>query len=164
MKKHATKKRSRTNWAKIDALKDGEIDTSDIPEQGKAFFKRAMLTSRAEGRCDHSIGPSGLKLVQDQGAWLSDTDQCSPSSLHGSAQRMRRGQPTVLLARRTEKGWSLMIFCARATRGLRRPSLDARNGRSIAPSLGENKQVWREHVYRPMCAVKDSSVTLAEWE
>ena len=44
MKKHATKKRSRTNWAKIDALKDGEIDTSDIPEQGKAFFKRAMLS------------------------------------------------------------------------------------------------------------------------
>ncbi len=25
------------------------------------------------------------------------------------------------------KGWRLMIFCARATRGLRRPSLDARN-------------------------------------
>ena len=43
MKKHTTKKRSRTNWAKIDALKDGEIDTSDIPEQGKAFLKRAML-------------------------------------------------------------------------------------------------------------------------
>ena len=43
MKKHTTKKRSRTNWAKIDALKDREIDTSDIPEQGKAFFKRAML-------------------------------------------------------------------------------------------------------------------------
>jgi hypothetical protein len=26
-----------------------------------------------------------------------------------------------------------MIFCARATRGLRRPSLDARSGRSSAP-------------------------------
>ena len=43
MKKHTTKKRSRTNWAKIDALKNGEIDVSDIPEQGKAFFKRAIL-------------------------------------------------------------------------------------------------------------------------
>ncbi|MCG3772742.1 MAG: hypothetical protein JW384_03961 [Nitrosomonadaceae bacterium] len=28
---------------KIDALKDTEIDTSDIPELGKAFFKRATL-------------------------------------------------------------------------------------------------------------------------
>ena len=26
-----------------------------------------------------------------------------------------------------------MIFCARATRGLRRPSVDARSGRSIKP-------------------------------
>ncbi len=43
MKKNTTKKRSRTNWAKIDALKDKAIDTSDIPEQGKAFFKRAVL-------------------------------------------------------------------------------------------------------------------------
>jgi uncharacterized protein (DUF4415 family) len=43
VKKPITKKRSRTNWAKIDALKDGEVDFSDIPEQGKAFFKRAVL-------------------------------------------------------------------------------------------------------------------------
>ncbi len=43
MKKPTTKKRSRTNWAKIDALKDSEIDFSDLPEQGKAFFKRATL-------------------------------------------------------------------------------------------------------------------------
>ena len=43
MKKHTTKKRSRTNWAKIDTLKDSEIDFSDIPELGKAFFKRATL-------------------------------------------------------------------------------------------------------------------------
>ena len=43
MKKNTTKKRSRTNWARIDALKDKTIDISDIPEQGKAFFKRAVL-------------------------------------------------------------------------------------------------------------------------
>ncbi|MDN5940703.1 MAG: BrnA antitoxin family protein [Nitrospira sp.] len=43
MKKHTTKKRSRSNWARIDALKDAEIDTSDIPEQGKAFFMHALL-------------------------------------------------------------------------------------------------------------------------
>lgn len=43
MKKPTTKKRSRTNWEKIDALKDTEIDTSDITELGKAFFKHATL-------------------------------------------------------------------------------------------------------------------------
>jgi len=31
------------------------------------------------------------------------------------------------------RGWKLMIFFARATRGLRRPSLNARIGRSISP-------------------------------
>ena len=43
MKKPTIKKRSRTNWARIDALKDSGIDFSDIPELGKAFFKRATL-------------------------------------------------------------------------------------------------------------------------
>jgi uncharacterized protein (DUF4415 family) len=43
VKKNTIKKRSRTNWAKIDSLKDKAIDTSDIPEQGTAFFKRAVL-------------------------------------------------------------------------------------------------------------------------
>ena len=33
------------------------------------------------------------------------------------------------------RGWRLMIFCARATRGLRKPSLDARSGRSISPQM-----------------------------
>jgi uncharacterized protein (DUF4415 family) len=44
MKKPTTKKRSRTNWARIDALKDSEIDFSDIPGLGTAFFKRATLS------------------------------------------------------------------------------------------------------------------------
>ena len=42
-KKYFLKKRSRTNWAKIDAFKDSEIDFSDIPELRKAFFERATL-------------------------------------------------------------------------------------------------------------------------
>jgi uncharacterized protein (DUF4415 family) len=43
VKKSSTKKRSRTNWARIDALRDKDIDFSDIPEQGKTFFRRAIL-------------------------------------------------------------------------------------------------------------------------
>jgi len=42
-RKYFPRKRSRTNWARIDALKDSAIDFSDIPELGKAFFKRAIL-------------------------------------------------------------------------------------------------------------------------
>lgn len=43
MKKSSSKKRSKTNWAKIDAMTDKDIDYSDIPELGKAFFAHATL-------------------------------------------------------------------------------------------------------------------------
>jgi len=50
--------------------------------------------------------------------------------------------PSLLAEQR--RGWSLMIFCARATRGLRRPSLDARSGRSISPHpWRDNEQAWK---------------------
>ena len=42
------------------------------------------------------------------------------------------------------RGWRQLIFCARATRGLRRPSLDARSGRSISPHPSERKRASLE--------------------
>jgi len=43
VKRHNTKRRSKTNWARIDRMRDEEIDFSDLAEQGKDFFKRAVL-------------------------------------------------------------------------------------------------------------------------
>lgn len=37
-----SRKRSNTDWARIDALKDEDIDYSDIPELGPDFFKEAI--------------------------------------------------------------------------------------------------------------------------
>jgi uncharacterized protein (DUF4415 family) len=34
---------SRTNWARIDAMSDDDIDTSDIPPLSEDFFVRAKL-------------------------------------------------------------------------------------------------------------------------
>ena len=58
--------------------------------------------------------------------------------------------PSSLAEQRT--GWSLMIFCARATRGLRRPSLDARNGRSLRPLPKERTSKLGESIYIVRCA------------
>jgi hypothetical protein len=56
-------------------------------------------------------------------------------------------RPGALLARRTRRGWRLMIFCTRATRGLRRPSLDARSGRSISPHpWRDNERAWKDGI------------------
>ena len=37
-----SKKRSRTDWARIDALKDEDLDYSDIPKLGSEFFAEAI--------------------------------------------------------------------------------------------------------------------------
>jgi uncharacterized protein (DUF4415 family) len=41
--KQSSKKHSKTDWHRIDAMKDSEIDYSDIPELGDDFFKNAMI-------------------------------------------------------------------------------------------------------------------------
>lgn len=32
---------SKTNWERVDALSEADIDTSDIPAQGEEFFARS---------------------------------------------------------------------------------------------------------------------------
>jgi hypothetical protein len=46
-------KRSRTNWKRIDALQDSEIDFSEIPELGKDFFAQAIRWPDEKQQSDH---------------------------------------------------------------------------------------------------------------
>lgn len=43
MNKQGLKKHSKTDWNRIDAMKDKDIDYSDIPELGDDFFKNAIV-------------------------------------------------------------------------------------------------------------------------
>lgn len=43
MKKAATSKRSQTDWKRVDALKDEDIDFSDTPEVSPEMFARALV-------------------------------------------------------------------------------------------------------------------------
>jgi uncharacterized protein (DUF4415 family) len=43
MKKAATSKKSQTDWKRIDALKDEDIDLSDIQEMPPEMFARAIV-------------------------------------------------------------------------------------------------------------------------
>jgi len=38
----ASRKRSRTNWQRIETMEDQEIDVSDNPELDEQFFKEAI--------------------------------------------------------------------------------------------------------------------------
>lgn len=43
MNDNNTQKQSMTDWARVDAMTDDEIDTSDSPELGPEFFANAVL-------------------------------------------------------------------------------------------------------------------------
>ena len=43
MKKAATSKKSRTDWKRVDALKDEDIDLSDTPEVPPEMFARSVV-------------------------------------------------------------------------------------------------------------------------
>ena len=49
MKNLDTKPSSSTDWAKIDALSDNDIDTSEIAPLGEDFFARATLQMPEQG-------------------------------------------------------------------------------------------------------------------
>jgi hypothetical protein len=65
----------------------------------------------------------------------------SEKTLVGRAQWKINQPPSLKITSelgREEKG-SLMVSCARATRGLGRPSLDTRSGRPIGPPFREKR-------------------------
>lgn len=43
MKRRIAKKQFKTDWARVDAMKDEDIDCSDNPELGPEFFKKATF-------------------------------------------------------------------------------------------------------------------------
>jgi len=43
MKKQATSKKSRTDWARLNAMKDEDIDLSDSPAVTPEMFARAVV-------------------------------------------------------------------------------------------------------------------------
>jgi uncharacterized protein (DUF4415 family) len=43
MKKAVTSKKSRTDWKRVDTLKDKDIDLSDVPEVSPEMFARAIV-------------------------------------------------------------------------------------------------------------------------
>ena len=43
MNAKTSKKSSRSDWQRVDAMSDAEIDTSEIPKLDKSFFDNATL-------------------------------------------------------------------------------------------------------------------------
>jgi hypothetical protein len=63
------KKRSGTDWKRVDAMKDSDIDFSDIPKLGPDFFKNAILwrprAERDERDADPDVSVPSKKVMAD---------------------------------------------------------------------------------------------------
>ncbi len=70
MSDNASKLTSATDWAKVSALTDAEIDTSDIPPLDDAFFARAKLRLPPQAELVEvtlHLDPQVLRWFQHQG-------------------------------------------------------------------------------------------------
>jgi len=62
-----TKKRSGTDWKRIDSLRDEDIDYSDIPKLGPDFFARAIVWPGTKKQITLRIDPDVLTFFRKQG-------------------------------------------------------------------------------------------------
>ena len=61
------KKRSKTDLAKVEAMKDTEIVYSDIPQLDDDFFKKAVVWPGPKKQVTLSLDPDVLEFFRSQG-------------------------------------------------------------------------------------------------
>lgn len=68
MNENDLKTKSETDWERIDAMTDDEIDTSDIPELGDEWFANAQLRMPEHTKAVYlSVDEDVLKWFEEQG-------------------------------------------------------------------------------------------------
>ena len=67
MKSKSMKRPSRTDWARLEAMTDEEIDTSDIPELTDEFFKKAILWPGTKKQITLRLDPDIITFFRKQG-------------------------------------------------------------------------------------------------
>ena len=73
MKGNNTKRRSKTDWKRVDALQDSDIDFSDSPELGPDFFKNAIIWPGPKKRITLRVDPDVLTFFRKHGRGYQTT-------------------------------------------------------------------------------------------
>jgi uncharacterized protein (DUF4415 family) len=68
-----SKKRSRTDWKRVDALRDSDIDLSDAPELGPDFFANAILLPGPKQQITLRLDPDVLAFFRKHGRGYQTT-------------------------------------------------------------------------------------------
>ena len=69
----STKKRSRTDWKRIDAMRDEDIAFSDIPKLGPDFFKSAIFWPGPKKQITLRVDPDVLTFFRKHGRGYQTT-------------------------------------------------------------------------------------------
>jgi len=67
------KRQSRTDWKRIDAMGDEDIDFSDIPKLGPEFFANAIVWPGTKEQITLRLDPDVLKFFRKQGRGYQTT-------------------------------------------------------------------------------------------
>jgi uncharacterized protein (DUF4415 family) len=73
MSANNTKRRSRTDWKRVDGLRDSDIDLSDIPELGPDFFARAIIWPGPKKQITLRLDPDVLAFFRKSGRGYQTT-------------------------------------------------------------------------------------------
>ena len=68
-----TKKRSKTNFKRVDALRDSEIDLSEVPELGREFFSKAIRWPGKKKQITLRLDPDTLAFFRKHGKGCQTT-------------------------------------------------------------------------------------------
>jgi uncharacterized protein (DUF4415 family) len=68
-----TTRRSRTDWKRIDSLRDEDIDFSGVPKQGAEFFARAIVWPGPKKQITLRLDPDVLTFFRKQGKGYQST-------------------------------------------------------------------------------------------
>lgn len=67
------KRKSKTDWARVDALKGEDIDYSDNPELGEDFFREAVIWPGTKQQITLRLDPDVLEFFKKQGRGYQST-------------------------------------------------------------------------------------------
>lgn len=67
------KKKSKTDLARVKAMKDSEIDYSDIPQLEKDFFKKAVLWPGTKQQITLRLDPDIIEFFKKKGRGYQTT-------------------------------------------------------------------------------------------
>jgi uncharacterized protein (DUF4415 family) len=78
---------SKTNWARIDAMEDEDIDTSDIPPLTDEFFSKAKLRLPSLATVSVPVDAETLAWFQAKGN-ESEQHMAAALKIYADAQKM----------------------------------------------------------------------------